>query len=165
MCLLIALPFLLEGHLDLSVATVGLLILPFPIGVALTSPLAGRHADKHWAGLMSAGGLMLMAGVLIMLAIVITKGLAEPLIGFAMALCGIGYGLFQVPNNNVMLRNAPLDRAGAAAGMLAQCRLVGQTVGALIAALMMHLTGQSNPVALFAASALAGLAGLFALRR
>lgn len=164
-CLLIALPFLLQGHKGIAIATVGLLIMPLPLGIALSSPVAGRAADKAWAGVMSAGGLALMTGVLLLMALTLPAAVPEPVIALAMALCGIGYGLFQVPNNNVMLRTAPLDRAGAAAGMLAQCRLLGQTVGVLVAATFIGIAGTGSTITLYGAALLTAAAAAFSMRR
>mgnify|MGYP001305267724 CR=1 FL=1 len=72
-----------------------------------------------------------------------------------MALCGLGFGLFQVPNNNVLLRTGPVTRAGAAAGMLTLCRLTGQTGGALIAALSLTMIEEGAVPALLTAAILA----------
>jgi DHA2 family multidrug resistance protein-like MFS transporter len=164
MSLLVALPFLLVHTRDLSPAHIGLLVLPLPIGLGVTSPLGGRFADRAWAGRMSAGGLVLLAAALAAIA----SGFAVLplwLLALCMGLAGAGFGLFQAPNNNVMLRTGPIDRAGAAAGMLAQCRLVGQTLGALVAALGLHLFGARSGVAIDVAAVLALLAAAFALRR
>lgn len=155
MCLLVSMPFLLEGERGLSVATVGLLILPMPLSIALSSPVAGRWADRPWAGAMSAGGLCLLAVVLLVLSFGLRSAPPLPLIGAAMALCGLGFGLFQVPNNNVLLRTGPVTRAGAAAGMLTLCRLTGQTGGALIAALSLTMIEEGAVPALLTAAILA----------
>jgi MFS transporter, DHA2 family, multidrug resistance protein len=47
-------------------------------------------------------------------------------------LCGLGFGLFQVPNNQNMFMSAPRARSAAAGGMQGTARLTGQTTGALI---------------------------------
>jgi len=57
-----------------------------------------------------------------------------------MALCGLGFGFFQAPNNRTMLGSAPRERAGAAGGMQATARLTGMTAGATIAALVFRVT-------------------------
>jgi DHA2 family multidrug resistance protein-like MFS transporter len=43
------------------------------------------------------------------------------------AICGAGFGLFQVSNNRNMFLAAPRARSGAAGGMQATARLSGQT--------------------------------------
>jgi DHA2 family multidrug resistance protein-like MFS transporter len=83
-----------------------------------------------------------------------------------MALCGLGFGFFQSPNNRMMLTAAPRERAGAAGGMLGTARLTGQTIGAVLTAVLLHLLGakgETAALALAAAFAVAA-AGFSALR-
>ena len=55
-------------------------------------------------------------------------------------LCGLGFGLFNVPNNRSMFLSAPSERSGAAGGMQGTARLMGQTAGAVIMTLLFTLT-------------------------
>ena len=61
-------------------------------------------------------------------------GLAE--LTLFTVLCGLGFGFFQTPNNRNMLLSSPRERSGAAGGMQGTARLVGQTVGSVIMALL-----------------------------
>jgi DHA2 family multidrug resistance protein-like MFS transporter len=47
-------------------------------------------------------------------------------------LCGLGFGLFQAPNNRNMFFGAPPERSGAAGGLQGTARLTGQTAGAVL---------------------------------
>jgi DHA2 family multidrug resistance protein-like MFS transporter len=77
-----------------------------------------------------------------------------------MALCGAGFGLFQSPNNRTMISAAPRERSGAAGGMLATARLLGQTTGAVAVASGFHWLGLSaSPLMLEGAAFAALLAG------
>jgi DHA2 family multidrug resistance protein-like MFS transporter len=58
-----------------------------------------------------------------------------------MALCGIGFGCFQSPNNRTLILSAPRERSGAASGMLGTARLTGQTIGAALVALLLGRLG------------------------
>lgn len=165
MALFVSAPFLFMDHLGVKAATVGLLLLPFPLGLACSSPVAGRLAARPWAGLMSALGLCLLAGALVMIALLLPIRPPLALIMLATWLCGIGFGLFQVPNNHVMLQSGPADRAGAAAGMLSLCRLLGQTAGALVAALALRLPETGAMPALYVAATLALIAACWARLR
>lgn len=60
-------------------------------------------------------------------------------------LCGMGFGFFQSPNNHMLLSSAPPHRTGSASGMLATARLLGQTTGAALVALLFHLFGDTAP--------------------
>jgi DHA2 family multidrug resistance protein-like MFS transporter len=81
-------------------------------------------------------------------------------IAWRMAICGLGFGFFQAPNNRSMLSAAPLARSGAAGGMLATARLTGQTTGAILAAISFRFADDSEMVALVVAAVLAGLAAV-----
>ena len=63
----------------------------------------------------------------------------------ALVLCGAGFGLFQSPNNHLLLSSAPSYRTGGASGMQATARLVGQTTGAALVALLFYLNGDRAP--------------------
>ena len=78
-----------------------------------------------------------------------------------MALCGIGFGLFQSPNLNAIMSSAPPQRSGSASGMIALSRLLGQTTGAALVALCFGLAGTGGPV--LALGLGAGCAALAAL--
>jgi DHA2 family multidrug resistance protein-like MFS transporter len=68
-------------------------------------------------------------------------------IAWRMALCGLRFGFFQAPYNRSMLSAAPLERSGAAEGMLATTRLTGQTIGAILAAISFRLAAHSETIA------------------
>ena len=52
-----------------------------------------------------------------------------------MAICGCGFGFFQSPNMKAIMSSAPAGRSGGASGIVATARLIGQTIGAALAAL------------------------------
>ena len=79
-----------------------------------------------------------------------------------LVVCGAGFGLFQSPNNSILIASAPAYRSGSASGMLATARLIGQTTGAALMALFFHLfPSNSTHLALYVSAALA-LAGALA---
>ena len=93
-------------------------------------------------------------------------GMSNLDIVWRMAICGLGFGFFQSPNNRAMVAAAPPKRSGAAGGMLATARLLGQTAGAVTTAVFFHLAGtKAAPTALATAAGLAGLAVLVSLSR
>ena len=83
-----------------------------------------------------------------------------------MALCGLGFGFYQSPNNRTIVSSAPKPRSGAAGGMLATARLLGQTTGAVAVGVAFHLAGlRVTPTLLFIASIAAlAAAGISLLR-
>jgi DHA2 family multidrug resistance protein-like MFS transporter len=87
-------------------------------------------------------------------------------LGWRMALCGFGFGIFQSPNNRAMLSAAPKERSGGASGMLGTARLLGQTTGAALAALLFaRLPHQAPIVGLLISSGFALVAAVVSLAR
>jgi DHA2 family multidrug resistance protein-like MFS transporter len=161
---LVALPFAIQ-HVGHSAAETGLLMTPWPVGVAAAAPLAGRLADRYPAGILGSIGLLAMATGLLLLAQFPPNGTSAGLI-WRMALCGLGFGFFQSPNNRTLLSAAPYARTGAAGGMLATARLLGQTLGAAgVAILFRTYPDRGSNLALSAAAAIALAAAVVSASR
>jgi DHA2 family multidrug resistance protein-like MFS transporter len=56
-----------------------------------------------------------------------------------MTMCGLGFGFFNTPNNRAIIASAPPIRTGGASGMQATARLLGQSTGAALVALVFTL--------------------------
>jgi DHA2 family multidrug resistance protein-like MFS transporter len=161
----VVLPFYFQGALDRSAVQTGLLMTPWPLAVGVTAPLAGRLADRYPAGLLGGIGLAIFAAGLLALSR-LHPGASDADIIWRMVLCGAGFGFFQSPNNRAMVSSAPMNRSGAAGGMLATARLLGQTTGAVVAAMYFRLAGGHAMVAsLTTASVMAGAAAVISLTR
>lgn len=161
----IALPFYLQHGLGRTVAETGLSMTPWPLTVAAAAPIAGRLADRvPTAVLCAIGGITMAVGLALAAAWPVARDLA-PLVGFTVV-SGLGFGFFQTPNNRNMLLSAPKARSGAAGGMLATARLFGQTLGSVLAAVVLALLPGTGPrIALGAAAVLALTAGLTSVLR
>ena len=138
----LALPFYFETVLHRDQVQTGLLITPWPVALGLAAPLAGRLSDRVPAAILGSGGLAVLAVGLALLAILPAQASTLDIV-WRMALCGLGFGFFQAPNNRTMLSSAPRRRAGAAGGMLATARLIGLTVGATLATVTFRLTSKN----------------------
>ena len=161
----VAIPFLFQSVLGRSVFATGLLMTPWPLAVGVAAPIAGRIADRINAGLLGGIGLAIFALGLFFL----SRLGASPDnfdIAWRMAVCGLGFGLFQSPNNRTIVSAAPKPRSGAAGGMLATARLLGQTAGAVAVGVAFHLSGvRVTPTLLLAASIAALVAAGISLLR
>ena len=161
----VSLPFYFQAVLGRSAVETGFLMTPWPLAVGVTAPFAGRLADRHPAGLLGGIGLGVFAVGLALLSM-IRPGASDLDIIWRMAVCGMGFGFFQAPNNRAIVASTPLRRSGAAGGMMATARLVGQTAGAVATAVFLHLAGtNATTMAVATASGVAGLAAVVSLLR
>lgn len=163
---LIALPFHLHHDLHQDALMTGLLMMPWPLAVALTAPVAGQLADRWSAALPCAVGGALLALGLAGMAAGTDPGRIPVLVACVMV-CGVGFGLFQVANNRNMFMSAPPARSAAAGGLQGTARLTGQTLGAVTAGLVFSSTlpDAASPVIFVVGAILTLLAGLVSLRR
>lgn len=165
---MVALPFLLISEMGRSAAATGLLMTPWPLVIVAVAPWSGRLSDRFDAGRVGAAGLAVFCTGLVALALLPTHP-ANVDIVWRVALCGIGFGLFQTPNNRLMLTSAPRERSGAAGGLMTMARVIGMTAGAALATVMLDLYGTAGAASalwLAAAAAAAGVpVALWRLRR
>ncbi|WP_414164035.1 MFS transporter [Superficieibacter sp. BNK-5] len=143
MLALVSLPFFLQSILGRSEVETGLLLTPWPLATMVMAPLAGYLIEKVHAGLLGALGLIVMACGLFGLAL-LPSSPSDWNIIWPMILCGAGFGLFQSPNNHTIVSAAPRQRSGGASGMLGTARLLGQSIGAALVALMFNLSGNAG---------------------
>jgi DHA2 family multidrug resistance protein-like MFS transporter len=140
----VSLPFFFETVLHRDPVQTGFLMAPWAIVVAAMAPIAGRLSDSQAPGLMGGIGLVILSAG--MAAMALLPGDASVLrITVGMALCGMGFGLFQSPNLKAIMSAAPPQRAGGASGMVAMARLNGQALGAALVALCFGIAGSQGP--------------------
>ena len=89
--------------------------------------------------------------------------------GFTYQIYNFRYiGLFQTPNNVTITTSAPIQRSGGASGMLGTARVLGQTLGTALVAVLFHVSGNQGGgevLCLWVALGLAAAAGVMSLSR
>lgn len=143
MLALVSLPFFMQHSLGMGVAATGLLMTPWPLATTLTAPIAGRMIERVHPGILGAVGMGIFATGLCLLA-TLGNDTESWNLAWRMAVCGIGIGLFQTPNNVTITTSAPIQRSGGASGMLGTARVLGQTLGTAIVAILFHYMDKQN---------------------
>ena len=126
--LLFLIPFFLESVLQYSASQAGLLLCISPVISGLVAPFSGRLSDQLGARSISLAGLGLMlAGALA----ISTFGAQLTPWGYFLRVLplGLGYGVFQSPNNSIVFGGVPKSRLSIASGLLSLARSLGQTAG------------------------------------
>lgn len=135
MLAMVSLPFFFQNVLGFDAVEIGLLMTPWPLATILAAPLSSRLLERHvHPGVLGGMGMGIFAIGLSMLYI-LPENPEKWQIIWRMAVCGMGYGLFQTPNNVTITTSVPISRTGGASGMLGTARQLGQTLGATLVAL------------------------------
>jgi len=124
----VLLPFYLTDIMHLDPIKIGLLIMPFPVTLAIASAVSGTLNAKWPARILTTAGFVLLIISTLMFAFI---G-AAPSISYiilAQLIMGAGSGTFQVPNNNTVVSAAPKGKLGVVASVNALCRNVGMIFG------------------------------------
>lgn len=164
---IISLPFLFLSVLKLSELTTGFVMTPWPVATMIFSPFAARWIERHNAAFTAAFGMILfIIGLFLLIFIPENANVVD--IVWRMAVCGIGYGFFQTPNNIVMVMATPVERTGAAGGMQSTARLTGQTFGSTLVGIIfavVAVTDMAVQTCLWTAMGFAVIACVFSFDR
>ncbi|HXQ94736.1 MAG TPA: MFS transporter [Thermoplasmata archaeon] len=108
--------FYLQGVLGDSALTAGILLLPLSIAFVISGPVSGWISDRRGARALGTAGLLVGAlGFLVLLRFPADG--PYTLLGGAMALLGLGQGMFAAPNRAEVMSSVPAGRRGIAAGI------------------------------------------------
>ena len=164
----VALPFYFEDVIGRSQVATGLLMTPWPATVAVIAPIAGRLADRYPAGILGGIGLSVLSLGYVLMALLPAHPATLDIL-WRMTLCGLGFGFFQSPNNRAIVAGAPRERSGGAGAIQSTARLLGQTIGAALVALIFGLArpagGAGPTVAILLAAGFAAMAAVASVFR
>ena len=134
------LPFFLELVQKYSPEKAGFLMAIPPLIIFLTAPVAGFFSDRFGPRIVSVIGLSLMAtGCGVISTFDASLGIWAYLLGVIPY--ALGVGMFQSPNNSLIMGAAPAGKVGLTSGLLSLARILGQTIGVpLIGALFSFAT-------------------------
>ncbi|WP_342480174.1 MFS transporter [Paenibacillus sp. FSL L8-0340] len=131
-CFNIIAPFYAQNMLNLSPFYAGFLLMLFPICMVVVSPVSGALSDKIGSEFLTFAGLIVMVIAQFGLAR-LHDGSSVLLVGLWIAMLGVGSGLFQSPNNSLIMSKVPRTQLGSAGSVNSLVRNVGMVVGITIA--------------------------------
>lgn len=138
-------PFYLIQGRGLSASQAGLILTSQPIIMALTAPISGRISDRVGSRIPTTLGMLILAvGLFLVSRLTLDSPIWMVVLGLAIG--GFGTGLFVAPNNSALMGDAPRNRQGIAAGVLALARNVGMVLGiGLTGAIFTTVLSRGNP--------------------
>ncbi|MCP1225663.1 MFS transporter [Sebaldella sp. S0638] len=136
-CLLIVNPFYLHYTRECAPAFIGLLMMFYSIVLTLSALFSGILSDKTRPEILTFTGLIIMgAGFFLMTMLGVSTPI--PLLLAFMAVIGFGAGLFQSPNNSLVMSAVNRNKLGIAGSVNALVRNIGMSVGIAIATTLLY---------------------------
>ena len=150
-------PFEMERTLGWRPDSTGLLLTILPACIAVSTPFAGRLADAKGTRLPTAIGMVLATAGFAAVAAVPAN---VAVVASALAVVGVGSGMFTPANNAAIMTSAPAARASVAGGVLNMTRAFGTALGVAITSLAYATAGAGSGGYRAATGCLAALAVL-----
>ncbi|HEY6364722.1 MAG TPA: MFS transporter, partial [Candidatus Binatia bacterium] len=126
-------PFFLQLGMRLDPLHAGVLVMPTPLAMALLAPVTGWMSERFISERLCSLGLVISAVAFLGLSFLSAETTSLTIIGW-LSVLGFGMGLFQTPNNNLLMSSLPRQRLGVGSSFLAIVRSLGNSVGAALAA-------------------------------
>lgn len=127
------LPFYLQSLLGYSASQTGWIIVADSVIIMVMAPIAGALSDRLGSRLLCTLGCLAVAIAQFLLASLDLQPSLFALI-LPLVLWGIGWSLFNAPNQRSVLGAVTSDKIGAAAGMIATTARTGGAMGVALSA-------------------------------
>ncbi len=155
----------LQDELGYSALESGLAVMPFAIGSAVTSVIAGRLVTRFGRWVTVVGLSLVVFGFLVLAVVVpvVTPHHVGLWAGVPLFVAGVGSGATISPNFTLTLADVPQEMGGAAGGALQTGQRVGTAVGAALIAAVYRVSIDRGGAELATAVTFAASAALVAV--
>ena len=138
-CSNIILPFYLQDILSMSPGQAGMYMAVYPAILAVAAPVSGYISDKTGPEILTAAGLMATSVGLYLMA-GLNESSSHLTIIFFIGVMSLGNGLFQSPNNALVMSLLPEEKLGAGGSINALVRNVGMVTGVTLSTAILYST-------------------------
>ena len=134
----VLLPFYLQSLMGFTPTQMGWIIIANSVVIIMVAPVAGGLSDRFGSRLLcTIGSTIIVIGQFLIASLDRQSTLFEMI--FPQALTGLGWAIFNSPNQSAILGTVPRDKVGAASGMTVTTARIGAVIGiALSGALLTH---------------------------
>jgi EmrB/QacA subfamily drug resistance transporter len=140
----VLIPFYLQNLIGFSPTQMGWIIIANSVVIIMIAPLAGWLSDRLGSRLLcTAGSAIVVVGQYLIASLTLESSIFEMVL--PQVLTGLGWAIFNSPNQSAILGAVPRDKVGAASGMTITTARVGGAIGiALSGALLTHALSSSG---------------------
>lgn len=139
----IIIPFYLQDVMKLTPSLTGLLLMIFPVILVIIAPISGYISDRVGSDILTFIGLIgTSLGLLLMSTLNQYSSLVR-IIAF-IGIMTLGNGMFQVPNNSIVMSTVPKNKLGIAGSINALVRNLGMVVGVSLSTTILYSSMSSK---------------------
>jgi MFS family permease len=134
----VLLPFYLQNLRGFTATQIGWIIIASSVVIILIAPLAGWLSDRFGSRLLcSSGAAIIVVGQSMIASFTLQSSIFQ--LVFPQVLIGLGWALFNSPNQSAIMSAVSRDQVGAASGMTVTTARIGGAIGiALSGAIMTY---------------------------
>lgn len=133
----IILPFYLQDVLKLGPSVAGLMMTVSPIVLAVVAPVSGYLSDKIGSEKISALGLSIMTlGIFSLM--LFKESIPLVIVGILIGSVSLGSGIFQSPNNSLIMSTVDKSKLGVAGSINGLIRNLGMTTGIALSTSLLY---------------------------
>lgn len=136
-CNNIILPFYLQDVLRYEPHHAGFILMIYPLILSVAAPISGHLSDKIGCELLTFIGLLLISLGLFLMSTLNAESTVIVMVIF-IAIMSVGMGLFQSPNNSLIMSTVPRDKLGIAGSVNALVRNMGMVTGIALATTLLY---------------------------
>lgn len=136
-CNNIILPFYLQDVMEFSPQRAGLIMMAYPLILMVVAPVSGHLSDKIGSEILTFIGLVLSSIGLFSMSFLNEESSVITMVCF-IGIMSAGMGLFQSPNNSLIMSTVPRDKLGVAGSINALVRNMGMVCGIALATTLLY---------------------------
>lgn len=130
-------PFYLQDVLNYSPSATGLIIVFSPLVLAVVAPISGHISDKIGSEVLTFIGLSVLSLSLVLMATLNEYSSVISIVSF-IVLMSMGSGLFQSPNNSLVMSTVPRNKLGIAGSVNGLVRNLGMITGIALSTTLLY---------------------------
>ncbi|MCP1225738.1 MFS transporter [Sebaldella sp. S0638] len=130
-------PFYLQYTMKFSPEMTGLLMMAYPVIISVTAPSSGTLSDKIESELLTFLGLTIIS-IGLFLMVLLNEHTPTVIFLLIVVVMAFGAGLFQSPNNSLIMSTVEKDKLGIAGSVNALVRNLGMSVGTAMSTAVLY---------------------------
>ena len=139
----VLIPFYLQNLMGFTPTQMGWILIGGSVVIIVLAPVAGRLSDRFGSRVLcTVGAAIMMVGQYLIGSLTLHSTLFQMVM--PQLLIGVGWGLFNSPNQSAIMSTVPRDKVGAASGMTLTTARIGGAMGIAISGAVMTYALGSN---------------------